>query len=433
MTTSPRLSRATFASTVGTALEWYDFSLYGTASALVFAHVFFPSGNEFAATLASLGTFAVGFFARPIGGIIIGLLGDRVGRRQMLFVTLLLMAVSSTAIGLLPTHSSIGIWAPVILVVLRIFQGLGAGGEYAGAMLLSAEHAVDEHRGLNAAIPSLGNAIGALLATAVFFVTESALTQEQFLAWGWRIPFLLSLVLAIAAFIIRLRVSESPEFQAAGGAPRTQRIQLLEVLRRGGRRIPLAMLMSIAPNVLSYLPSVYALTYLANQVGAPAGVGLLGVIIANALKIVTVPIAGWLSDRFGGRIIMIIGSLAGAVLVFPFFVMLDTGTPVVIWAAFVLIFTLCCDMTLASQATMLSTLFEVDVRYASVTFSRELIGAIVGGSIPFVAAALTGALDGRPWLVAAYCAVLCAICAAGTWALPEQKQSPAGDGRRVTV
>lgn len=422
MTTSPRLSRATFASTVGTALEWYDFSLYGTASALVFAHVFFPSGNEFAATLASLGTFAVGFFARPIGGVIIGLLGDRVGRRQMLFLTLLLMAVSSTAIGLLPTHDSIGIWAPVLLVLLRILQGIGAGGEYAGAMLLSAEHASDEHRGLNASIPSVGNAMGSLLATGIFFLAEAVLSQEQFLAWGWRIPFLLSAVLAIAAFIIRLRVSESPEFEASKASPRTERTQLVDVLRRGGRRIPLAMLMSIAPNVLSYLPSVYALSYLANQVGAPASVGLLGIIIANALKIVTVPTAGWLSDRYGGRIIMIVGSLAGAVLFFPFFLLLDTGTPVLIWAAFVLIFTLCCDMTLASQATMLSSLFDVDVRYASVTFSREITGAVVGGSIPFVAAALTGALDGEPWLVATYCAVLCVICAAGTRALPELKR-----------
>ena len=421
MTTPPRLSRATFASTVGTALEWYDFSLYGTASALVFAHVFFPAGNELAATLASLGTFAVGFFARPIGGVIIGLLGDRVGRRQMLFLTLLLMAAASTAIGLMPTYAAIGIWAPVGLVVLRVLQGIGAGGEYAGAMLLSAEHAQDEHRGLNAAIPSVGNAMGSLLATGIFFLAEAVFTQEQFLAWGWRIPFLLSALLAVAAFIIRLRVEESPEFEASKAAPRTERIQLAAVLRRGGRRIPLAMLMSIAPNVLSYLPSVYALSYLANQVGAPASVGLLGIIIANALKLVTVPTAGWLSDRFGGRVIMIIGSLAGAVLFFPFFMLLDTGTPVLIWAAFVMIFTLCCDMTLASQATMLSTLFEVDMRYASVTFSREITGAVVGGGIPFVAAALTGALDGRPWLVAGFCAVLCVIGALGTWALPERQ------------
>jgi MFS family permease len=406
---------------MGTALEWYDFSLYGTASALVFAQVFFPSGNELAATLASLGTFAVGFLARPIGGVIIGLLGDRVGRRQMLFVTLLLMAAASTGIGLLPTYGSVGIWAPVMLVALRVLQGLGAGGEYAGAMLMSAEHAVDRHRGLNASIPSVGNAVGALLATGIFYLTAAVLPHESFIAWGWRVPFLLSAVLAIAAFIIRLRVSESPEFRASTGPKNSGGRQLVEVMHRGGSRIPLAMLMSIAPNVLSYLPSVYALTYLANQVGAPESVGLLGLMIANALKVITVPTAGWLSDRFGGRRIMIIGSLAGAVLLFPFFLLLDTGTPLLVWLAFVMIFTLCCDMTLASQATMLSSLFDVDVRYGSVTFSREITGAVVGGGIPFVAAALTGVLDGRPWLVAALCAVLCLVCAGGTRALPETR------------
>lgn len=428
MTTSPRLSRATLASTVGTALEWYDFSLYGTASALVFAHVFFPSGSALAATLASLGTFAVGFFARPIGGIVIGLLGDRFGRRQMLFLTLLLMAAASTAIGLLPTYGTIGMWAPVLLVVLRVLQGIGAGGEYAGAMLLSAEHAPGAHRGLNASIPSVGNAMGALLATAVFYLIASVLPHEQFLDWGWRIPFLLSAVLAIAAFIIRMRVSESPEFEAgtAGTPARSGREQLGQVLHRGGRRIPLAMLMSIAPNVLSYLPSVYALSYLATQVGAPESVGLIGLLIANALKFVTVPAAGMLSDRFGGRKIMIVGALSGAVMMFPFFLLLDTGTPVLVWAALVLLFTLCCDMTLASQATMLSTLFDVDVRYGSVTFSREITGAVVGGGIPFAAAALTGVLGGEPWLVVVLCAALCVLCALGTRALPDMRSDARG-------
>jgi MFS family permease len=339
----------------------------------------------------------------------------------MLFVTLLLMAAASTGIGLLPTYGSVGIWAPVMLVALRVLQGLGAGGEYAGAMLMSAEHAVDRHRGLNASIPSVGNAVGALLATGIFYLTAAVLPHESFIAWGWRVPFLLSAVLAIAAFIIRLRVSESPEFRASTGPKNSGGRQLVEVMHRGGSRIPLAMLMSIAPNVLSYLPSVYALTYLANQVGAPESVGLLGLMIANALKVITVPTAGWLSDRFGGRRIMIIGSLAGAVLLFPFFLLLDTGTPLLVWLAFVMIFTLCCDMTLASQATMLSSLFDVDVRYGSVTFSREITGAVVGGGIPFVAAALTGVLDGRPWLVAALCAVLCLVCAGGTRALPETR------------
>ncbi|WP_396277588.1 MFS transporter [Glutamicibacter creatinolyticus] len=415
------ISKATLASTVGTALEWYDFSLYGIASALVLSQVFFPGENQTLAVLASLGTFAVGFFARPVGGVIIGILGDRFGRRLMLFVTLLLMAVSSTLIGLLPSYSQIGVWAPILLVFLRVLQGLGAGGEYAGAMLLSAEHAPAKRRGLNAAIPSAGNALGSLMATGIYFLVQSVLPHEDFIAWGWRIPFLLSIILAVAAFIIRLRVSESPEFEQGHQEEKPAVPRFREVFRLGGRRIPLAMVMSISPNVLSYLPSVYALSYLATTVGASEWIGLFGIIIANLLKLITIPVAGLLCDRFGGKSLMIIGSVSGAVLFYPFFWMLDTGTPVWIWAALVLIFTLCCDLTLASQATMLSGLFDVRVRYTSVTFSREITGALVGGTLPFVAAALTSSSDGSPWLVAMYCSVMCLLCAGATYFLPSTR------------
>lgn len=427
MARSLRVSKPTIASTVGTALEWYDFSLYGTAAALVLPRVFFPEGDPAVATLASLATFAVGFFARPLGGVIIGLLGDRFGRRQMLFLTLVLMAVSSTLIGCLPTYAQVGVLAPVLLVVLRVLQGLGAGGEYAGAMLLAAEHAQHRNRGLNASIPSVGNAMGSVVATAVFFFFDGVLSEDAFLAWGWRVPFLLSVVLAVAGFIIRMKVEESPEFSEAQGTRNPLKNRFAEMFRLSGRRVPLAMLMSIAPNVLSYLPSVYALTYLSSTVGAPAWIGLVGIIIANLLKVVTVPTAGWLADRYGGRLIMIIGSVAGGILVYPFFMMLDTGTPVIVWAALVMIFTFCCDMTLASQAAMLSGLFHVRVRYTAVTFSREITGALVGGTIPFVAASLTGAADGQPWLVCLYCTVLCLICAVGTAFLPSSRAVAAID------
>ncbi|HWD62502.1 MAG TPA: MFS transporter, partial [Humibacter sp.] len=317
--------------------------------------------------------------------------------------------------------------APTLLVVLRVLQGLGAGGEYAGAMLLSAEHASDRHRGLNASIPSVGNAVGSVIATAIFFLFEGVMPQAAFLAWGWRIPFLLSIVLAVAGIIIRLRVTDSPEFTAAIASRGIVRSRFVEMFKLSGRRVPLAMLMSIAPNVLSYLPSVYALTYLSTVVGAPAWIGLVGIIIANLLKLVTIPTAGWLSDRFGGKPIMIIGSVAGAVLFYPFFFMLNTGTPVVVWAALVIIFTLCCDMTLASQASLLTNLFHVRVRYTAVTFSREITGAIVGGTLPFVAAWLTAASGGAPWLVCVYCGILCVICAIGTAFLPSARKAPESD------
>ncbi|WP_329369707.1 MHS family MFS transporter [Streptomyces sp. NBC_00669] len=423
MARTRRLTRTTLASAVGSALEWYDFSLYGTAAALVLPKVFFPGDGATAGTLASLATFAVGFFARPVGGIVIGLLGDRFGRRQMLFVTLLLMAASSVLIGCLPSYGQVGVAAPALLVVLRVFQGLGAGGEYAGAMLLSAEHAEKGSRGFHASIPSVGNAFGSVIATGIFFLFQQTLSEHAFLAWGWRVPFLLSVVLAAAGYLIRRKVEDSPEFTAAVRTKGVVRGRFPEMLRLSGRRVPFAMLMSIAPNVLTYLPSVYALTYLSKTVGVSGWIGLVGIIIANMIKFVTIPTAGRLADRIGGRRVMIIGSVAGAILLYPFFAMLDTGTPVVVWAALVMIFTLCCDMTLASQAAMLSGLFDVRVRYTAVTFSREITGAVVGGTIPFVAAALTSAGDGRPWLVCVCCGVLCALGVVGTACLPEDRRS----------
>ncbi|MBO0851085.1 MAG: MHS family MFS transporter [Pseudonocardia sp.] len=414
-----RISRPAVASTVGTALEWYDFSLYGSAAAVVLPHVFFPAGDPVIATLSSLATFAVGFFARPVGGVIIGVLGDRVGRRAMLFVTLLVMAASSTAIGLLPDYATIGVAAPVLLVVLRVVQGLGAGGEYAGALLMSAEHAETRARGLNASLPTLGNAMGSLVATGMLALVSATMSAGQLLTWGWRIPFLLSVLVGVAGVLIRLRVPDSPEFRAAVGERRVSRAPLRDLFTTARHKIVPGMLISFAPNVISYLPSVYALTYLARNVGAPSWVGLLGVVIANACKFVTVPTAGWLCDRFGRRPVMATGAIAAAVLFYPFFAMLDTGTPVVVWAAFVLVFAVCNDLTLASQATMLSELFDVEHRYTGVTFSREIVGAVVGGCIPFVAAWLDVWSGGRIWPVVVVSAVLSLVSAVGAKLVPE--------------
>ncbi|MDR6866425.1 MFS family permease [Microbacterium resistens] len=417
-----RINKATVGATVGTALEWYDFSLYATASALVFPAVFFPTEDALTATLSSFATFAVGFFARPIGGVIIGNLGDRYGRRQMLFLTLILMGISSTLIGLIPSAAAIGVAAPILLIILRVLQGFGAGGEYAGATLLAAEHSKDSSRGLNAAIPGAGNAAGALLATGVLTLLNTTLSQEDFLAWGWRIAFLASIAVCIAGIVIRLRVPESPEFAETKASGDVPRVALGELFRSAGRRIPLAMLASIGPNVASYLPSVYAITYLTTIVGAPAWIGLTGILIGNLLKFITIPAAGWLSDRIGRRPVFLAGAIGAAVLVFPFFFLLDTGTPLLIWIALVLIFTFCNDAMLAAQSGFMSELFDVHYRYTGVTFSREITGAIVGGTLPFVAAALTAAASGESWLVALYCLVLMLLAALGMFLLPETRR-----------
>jgi MFS transporter, MHS family, shikimate and dehydroshikimate transport protein len=424
---APKLRVPALASAVGTSLEWYDFSLYSTAAALVLPTVFFPGGGA-VGVFGSFATFAVGFFARPIGGVIIGNLGDRFGRRQMLFLTLILMAVASTLIGVLPGYATAGVWAPVLLVVLRVLQGFGAGGEYAGATLLAAEHAQRESRGLNASIPAVGNAAGTLLATIIFAVVSGSMSSEAFLGWGWRIPFLLSVLVGIAGIVIRLRIAESPEFVAAKQSARIARVPIAELFRSAGRRVPGAMLASIGPNVASYLPSVYALTYLATVVHAPAWWGLVGIIIANALKFITIPTAGMLSDRFGRRPVFIAGALGVVVFAFPFFFLLDAATPVTVWIAMVLVLTLANDCMLASQSAFMSELFDVRLRYTGVTFTREISGAIVGGTLPFIAAWLTSAAGGGSWLVSVYCIVLGLLAVVGMLILPETRGTVTGRG-----
>jgi MHS family shikimate/dehydroshikimate transporter-like MFS transporter len=421
-----RISHPTVASTVGTSLEWYDFSLYSTASVLVFPTVFFSSQDPLLATLASFGTFAVGFFARPVGGVVIGMMGDRFGRRQMLFLTLLLMGVASTLIGLLPSFDSIGIWAPILLVVLRIMQGLGAGGEYAGATLMAAEHSSSRSRGLNASLPGAGNAVGALLATGVFMVISAITTREELLTWAWRIPFLLSCVLTIVAVLIRLKVEETPEFEASKRTATPKRATLSELFRSAGSKVPFAMLASIGPNVASYLPSVYALSYLTTVVGAPAWIGLTGVLVGNGFKLVTIPVAGRLSDIYGRRPVFLAGAFGAAVLIYPFFFVLDTGSPILIWMAFVLLFSVCNALMLSSQSAFMSELYDVRLRYTGVTFSREITGALIGGTLPFIAAALTSRAGGAPTLVSVYLIVLCLLAAFGMYRLPETRPIETG-------
>lgn len=422
-----RLPRATIGATLGTALEWYDFALYATASALVFPAVFFPGEDPVAATLASFATFAVGFVARPIGGIIIGSLGDRYGRRQMLFLTLMLMGISSMLIGLVPSYATIGVAAPVLLVVLRVLQGFGAGGEYAGATLLAAEHAPGRSRGLHAAIPGAGNALGALLAAGVLTLLNATLDREAFLSWGWRIAFLASLFVCIAGILIRLRVTESPEFAESARDRGIARFALAELFRSEGRRVPFAVLASIGPNVASYLPSVYALTYLADSVGAPAWIGLTGIMISNVIKLATIPLAGWISDRVGRKPVFLAGALGAAAMAYPFFMLLDTGTPIYIWLALVAMFTLCNDAMLAAQSGFMSELFDVRHRYTGVTFSREIPAALIGGTLPFVAVMLTNASGGSFGLVALYCLVLLLLAALGMALLPETRVRVADD------
>ncbi|MHA6619924.1 MFS transporter [Pseudonocardia sp. DLS-67] len=413
------IRRVVIASTVGTALEWYDFMLYGTAAALVFGKVFFPGGDPLVATLASLGTFAVGFFARPLGGILFGHLGDRYGRRLVLVATLCLMAVASTLIGLIPDFATIGVAAPATLVVLRILQGLGAGAEYAGGALMAAEHAPPGRRGLFAAIPPTGNALGVILAAAVL-TPFTLLPEDQFLAWGWRVPFLVSILILPIGLYIRMKVAETPAFAATAQRGHREAYPVVGVVRRAPRPLLLCFLVSAGPNVATYVPSVYALSYIENNLALAAGVATLGLLIANTVKLATLPLAGALSDRFGRKQVFTAGALLCAASAFPFFWLLDTGQVIMVWFAMTLVLTFANDLMLGSQAAMLPEQFDTEVRYTGVAVSREFAAALIGGTLPFAAVALTASV-GSTWPVSLLMIGLCLVSVAGVVGLRDER------------
>src|SRR5438093_2554033 len=285
---------------IGTTIEWYDFFLYGTAAALAFNRLYFPTFDPLAGTLAAFGTYTVGFVARPIGGIVIGHYGDRIGRKSMLVLTLIIMGVSTFGIGLLPTYAQIGPWAAVGLVALRLAQGFGVGGEWGGAVLMAVEHAPAGARGFYGSWPQIGVPAGLLLSTAVFSLV-STLPEAQLLAWGWRVPFLLSLILVGVGLFIRLRIQETPAFSRIKEPGREAHLPLPDAVRAHPRNILLAMGARMAENGFFYIYSVFVLVYVTEQLGLPRSTILNGVLLATACELVSIPALAALSDRLGRR------------------------------------------------------------------------------------------------------------------------------------
>ncbi len=327
--------RVILAAAVGSALEWYDFFIYGTAAALVFGDLFFPKLDPAVGTLAAFATFGVGFVARPFGGILFGHLGDRIGRKPVLVITLLLVGGGTFLIGLLPTYESAGLLAPALLVLLRLVQGFGAGAEYGGAVILAVEFAPERKRGLFGSWAPIGVTTGNLLAAGVFAACSS-LPREDFLAWGWRIPFLLSIVLLLVYFYIRARVTETPVFRQAVANRKVLKSPILEVIRRYPREVLVVIGARLAENGLGYLIPVFALSYLTRNLGVPKATALTSIMTAHALSLATIPLFSALSDRIGRRPVYIGAALFSAAWSWPFFVLLDTREPMLITVAMIL-------------------------------------------------------------------------------------------------
>jgi metabolite-proton symporter len=411
------IRRVVFASFVGTTIEWYDFFLYGTAAALVFNRLFFPNVDPLIGTLSSFGTFAVGFFARPLGGIVFGHFGDRVGRKSMLVYSLLIMGVATFFIGLLPTYESIGIWAPVLLVVLRSVQGIGVGGEWGGAVLMAVEHAPPHRRGFAGSWPQMGVPAGLLLSTVVFNLFTSTLSEAQFLSWGWRIPFLLSVLLIAVGVFIRLAIVESPEFAAILKSQRQHERPLIVAIRDYRQNVLLAMGMRIAENGLFYVYTVFVLSFGPGELGIPRETMLTGVSLAALGGLAAIPLYGALSDRIGRRPVYLFGAVFSLAYAFPFFWLLGSRSGAVVWLAIVLGVTVGHNAMYGPQAAYFSELFGADVRYSGASLGYQLASVVSGAPAPFIATALLAAYGWHA--VAAYMAVLAAVTVCAAYLAPE--------------
>ncbi len=414
--------RVLMASAVGSALEWYDFFIYGTAAALVFGEIFFPKSDPTIGTLLAFATFGVGFVARPFGGLVFGHLGDRIGRKPVLVITLIMVGAGTFLIGLLPTYNSIGVWAPIMLVVLRLVQGFGAGAEYGGAVIMAVEHAPPGKRGLFGSFAPLGVTVGLLLANGVFALF-AALPHEEFVSWGWRVPFLLSIVLVLVGFYIRYRVSETPVFSEIAAKNAAARSPVIEAVKRHPREFLVVIGARLAENGLGYLFPVFALNYMTQQLHLPKTMVLEGNMLAYTVQLLTIPLFSVLSDRVGRRPVYMGGALFSAAFAFPFFMLVGTQSQPLIYFALILGIAVGVAAMFGPQAAYFAELFGARLRYSGFAFARELGSILAGGPAPFIATALLLYAGGQPWLVAGYFVLLSLITAAAVYFGPETYRS----------
>ena len=415
---SAQLRRVVGASLAGTAIEWYDFFIYASAAGLVFTTQFFPSLDPATGLLASFATLGVSFVARPIGGVVAGHFGDRYGRKAVLVATLLTMGVATVGVGLLPSYATIGVAAPILLVALRLLQGLSAGGEWGGAALMAVEHAPPGRRGWYGSFPQIGVPIGLLLANLAFFGAAAATTPEQFQAWGWRIPFLLSVVLIGVGYFLRTRVAESPVFERMRERRAERSAPLPEVLRTGRRELLVAIGLFIANNMVGYILIAFINSYGTRTLGLSSAtmlfVGMAGAVSWGVFTL----LAGRWADQWGRRRTYLVGILAMGAWTFPFFLLFDTRSiPLMLVAVVVLGFGL--GLTYGPQAATYAEMFPVAIRYSGVSFAYAF-GAILGGGFaPLLATYLIG-VTGTSLSVSAYMLLACLVTLAAVLALRER-------------
>jgi len=398
--------RAVTAATIGTALEWFDFTLYGAVSATVLPKLFFPAMEPTAGLLASLATFGVGLAARPLGAITCGYLGDKLGRRNLMLATVTMMGLASVLMGMLPTYNQVGVWAPVLLVMLRIIQGFALGGESTGAQLMALEHAAPDKRGRYSGLLGLCSPLSQILANAVLMALAATLSAEQFESFGWRIPFLMSFVLVVVAIFIRLKVDETPAFVALKSTPVKQvRSPLKSALSGHGKTITRLMLFFCSPAALFYLIVIFSLSYLTKHLGLSQSTGFMSLMVANVCAIVGALAGGYLSDRWGRKKALAFGSCMTLLILMVYFPILDTrnlGAIMAIMGLF-LGFT---QFQSGIQPVAFAEAFPTQVRYSGSALAYTGANLLVGGPMPMIAVWLMSQSGGSPWPLVSLCAAI---------------------------
>jgi len=407
-----------FASAIGTTIEWYDFFLFGVVTPLVFNKLFFPNFDPLVGTLLAYTTFFVGFISRPIGGIIFGHYGDRIGRKTVLVLTILIMGVATFLIGLLPTYASVGIWAPVMLLFLRIFQGIGIGGEWGGAVLMAVEHSPAGRRGFYGSWPQIGVPAGLLLSSGMVYLL-SYLPEADFYSWGWRIAFLISAVLVAVGLYIRLKIMETPAFTRIQESNKLVHVPFFELWRTHGKNTLLGLGARYIEGVTFNIFGVFVVGYLAGTLGLPRQTALAGVMIASAIMIVMLPIYGNLSDRIGRRRMFGVAGILIGILSFPAFWLMQTKEPLMIWIAIAVPFAFVYPAVYGPQAALFSELFDTRVRYTGISFVYQFSGIYASGLTPIIATALLPMGGNKPWLICLYVLAVSIVSALSVFAMTE--------------
>jgi len=411
------MGKIAFASFIGTAIEFYDFYIYGTAAALVLGGVFFPEATPLRGTLLAFATFAVGFAARPLGGIVFGHYGDRVGRKAMLIFSLLVMGVGTFLIGLLPGYAAIGITAPVLLVILRFLQGVGLGGEWGGAVLMATEHAPTDKRGFYSSFPQVGPAVGFLLSSGLFLLLTVSLSEEQFNTWGWRIPFLLSIVLVVIGLYVRVTIAETPIFKRAMETQTRARVPFLDMVRTYPIVLALTSGGILLAYVLFYIITTFSLSYGTTLLGLPSSTVLYCTMIAVGLMGVGVPIFAVLSDKMGRRRLCLGAAVLAGLWAFPLFWLFNTGRPVLIALGFsvgMIIFA----MLYGPMGAFLPELYGTRLRYSGAAVSYNLGGVLGGALAPIIATQLL-ASTGASWAISVYILAMAVVTFVSVFLLSE--------------